>query len=312
MNESDINSVSLSLLDWTTVSSVYWVLIGIISVLNNSFLLAIVGLHKRPKTNFHVNILHLAGADLIVGLVQTCIGLKRLYLTITNQPETSTPNKCSWEQGPLTFAMQVSVTQTFCLASDRFNAVLFPVWYRNHLTSIRIQALNVSLWCWSLIVTLIGIKWGLNTAFLVPICTMSTTYSEMFFQGFLLLLALYSLLIVAEYIIMAIVVKKRANGNATNHTSQSHAADSIRFILGIYLVTWFCTSVFADAMTLFMPVEQSRVIMPYLVGVTGVSSAVNFPIYLWKNQEIRDDFRQMTKCWRKVGTTSSFIVINPT
>lgn len=298
-NRTQLDSESLSILHATFPASVLWVVLGVTATVNSSLLIiTLILARQQHKSNFHRNIANLALADLFVGLSLCGVGIKRIYCSLNEIPSTATPLRCSLDQGAIIFGMQASVTQTLCLSTDRLIAVLFPMFYRNELSPKVSQLANIFSWIVCFIVSCMGSIVGLNNHTFIPACTQTAVYNMTFFQFFAFLMLFYSIFVIAEYAVIVFSIrvslskakKEQKNMDAVKAGLQLHILASLQIIVCIYIFTWLAASAAADLLSWLVPVENNRLIIPYLIALSGVNSAVNFPIYLWKIDDIRQDF----------------------
>lgn len=299
INLTQLDIESLVVLQSTLPANALWLVLGSVAIMNNLLLIATLYMGRKKHTgNFHRNVAHLAFADLLVGLILMGVGSKRIYHNLNNIPTTATPLRCSIDQGSIMFGMQASVTQTLCLATDRLIAVMFPLYYRNELSPEISQMANIILWVLSIIISAMGSVIGLRNDSYISSCSQTSVYNSIFFKFFAFLMLFYSVFIISEYAAVMYSIRtsmrkaKRENKD-TNEVKaglQVHILASLQIVIAIYIATWLCASVASDLLSWFTTLERSRLITPYLIALMGVNSALNFPIYLWKIQEMREDF----------------------
>lgn len=169
MNKSDIDILSITILNIQLPSNISWVVEGIVGLVGNALLFLVIAKTKNLKSNFYLCLMNIAIADSIFCFFLTYAGSQRLILTAKNLPATVSPIDCIPLFLPLATAKVVSPAQAVTIALDRFLCVAFPARYR-HFEVKYLQLINLLMWAVPIVVMSYAGTF-LNPASLIPLCT---------------------------------------------------------------------------------------------------------------------------------------------
>lgn len=269
---------------------------GLLALIANTILIYVLYKQKRERTNFTYNMLQLGIADVFLGLCGIYVGAKRQYDVETQKPLIKA--ECLTQLFFWQWALAACVSQTFCLSLDRFLSIMFPTLYHDKLTGAKMQLINMSQWLVVCLFVLVGTILGQQPISMIPSCTVGIMLSNLYLQCYLYLLALYSGVIVIMYLLILMVVQirvvkvRKAHGNVkkTKKQMETKVLASVGLIVVFYFITWLCSSIGAQVVTVLSGPQLALIVIPYLPITAVFNGALNVLIYIWKNETVREDF----------------------
>lgn len=296
-------------------ASIAWVICGTMSIVSNSMLIVMLGLSKRETTCFRQNIFYLAVTDFMIGVSLTFSGSKRLYLLMTGISEVSAPWECGIELTFMNIAIVTSIMQIFCIAVDRFVAVIWPVYYHKQMNLKKLKYLSLSLWLLTMVLIGSGLKFLVAKPWITN-CTSSNTFSSLYNLLFLTPTASMVALTLVIYVAILSVVKRRISRISSEKGDvedakkemETNVLNSVVTISTFYFFTVLCTSLGAQIVVFICGPTKAKFITPYLTTAAGITSGSSLFIYLWQNESLRREF--VTFYFRKRAGVSTVTTQN--
>lgn len=266
------------------------------SIANLSLMFVMFRERKKENTNFIWNMLHLSFADFLLGICATSQGSKGVYDLITHQG--SNKSDCFAQLFFSMFALLAVVTQTFCMSFDRLLSVSIPKTYHFSLSGYKMQLINLSQWLVAILFPILGPLKFSSQFEKIPTCNSTLAFLPMYLQAYIVLLAVYSVAIVVMYISILIRVRtrilrvRRAKGNEdkTKKQLETNVLSSVGLVVGLYFITWLCSTIGAQVANLCCGPTIAQVVIPYLPVTVVFNGFINVLVYLWKNDTVRRDF----------------------
>ena len=282
--------------DWFIVRQVAEALIGIAAITGNIIILAAILSTPALRTSTNSLICSLAIAD-------TCVGLIGIPFVIINNMEL--PHNyygCLIMNSTIRLLTFISVFNLVAIALERFIAVRFPIFHRNHFSTKGSKAVAVLItmtWLWGVLVGVIplmgwysppGLGSNESCQFTYVISYEYLVYFD-FFGFFLVPMTIIYITYASIY--FTILHRSKifsANNNANKQVKcrlrrEARAARRIFVVIVVFTVCWLPLHIL-NTLSLYIPFFNLPTLVVAIL-LSHLNSAINPLLYAWGNIKIR-------------------------
>ena len=180
-------------------------IIGILSVVTNS--LVILDIYRKRDFLSTANIftLHLALADVCVGMI-----IPPIHLIVLLQSTELSFSFCLFYNSIIAMFANTSIIMLFCLAGERFIAIRFPFYYQSALDCRNVTIFLLGVWAFCFALGFLPYIWNTGSEHYRGVCEFAAVipYEYLFYVRFLIVNAVPLIGIICINLYIAIVVRR--------------------------------------------------------------------------------------------------------
>ncbi|XP_071951401.1 histamine H2 receptor-like [Antedon mediterranea] len=308
MNSTDIESSATV----TTIRTLILCIIMLLTIIGNSFTLAMIYLNESLHTKTYIFVVNLAIADLLNGLL-----IVPIMFTASVSGEWPFVLWFCQVSGVITAQLCLTSIATLCaIALERYHSIINPLVYESKMSNTNVVILLSWTWVQPFIFSMLPILgWG-SYVYVPFIFTCVTPWGENPTFTIALFLSCmfipYAVTVKIYYHIGRLTFRQLKQVNLTNSVPKSTTNDSSRLkaefksalvfaiVLGTFTICWFPYQI-------IMVCQLSNATLPnWFLTVAAwlavLNSSCNPIIYCLMNRQFRNGFR---KCMRQLGLRST-------
>ncbi|MBN3310177.1 LPAR1 protein, partial [Amia calva] len=275
--------------------------VSIIVMLANILVMTAIIINRRFHFPIYYLLGNLAAADLFAGI-------SYMYLMFHTGPNTMKLSKTQWfvRQGLVDTSLTASVVNLLAVAVERHQTI-FTMQLHSNMTNRRVLCLILLIWLVAIIMGLVPCM-GWHCLCDLPDCsTMAPLYSRSYLVFWAVLnLVTFSIMVVVYTRIFVYVRRKACH--MSQHTSQARHKETVIslmktvfMILGAFVICWTPGLVLLLLDGLHCQSCSVLACEKFFLVLAECNSLINPIIYSYRDQEMRNTFRQILCCLCRRG-----------
>lgn len=274
--------------------------------LSNAMVIAAVITNKRFHFPFYYLLANLAASDFFAGIAY-------VYLMFNTGPVSKTLTVHRWflRQGLLDTSLSASLANLLVIALERYISVM-KMTVHSDLTKRRVTVLIIMVWAVSIFMAAVP-SLGWNCICSLDDCsTLAPIYSRSYLVFWSVSNLLVFFIMVVAYMRIYMYVKKKiivlsphTKGSISRKRTPIKLIKTVMTVLGVFVICWTPGLVVLLLDGLHCSSCRLLDVKQWFLQLAMLNSIINPIIYSYKDQEMRNTFRNMISCGRNRGRTSS-------